>query len=151
MNAEAARSWLIKISLFITGANFAFFLIAPAIGYPLTFEQSMRLQEINLPVFLGYLGSAAHFIFRSSARTESNPSLRSNSLVALLVKGPVIIFGVATGSAIIAFGFTNRSGAQPGSGMSTDVLAAVLSAALGILAVTTSVAVSYLFSAERRN
>jgi len=49
------------------------------------------------------------------------------------------------------FGYSNRISAKAGSGMSLDVLASLLSAALGLLAVTTNVAASYFFAAEKRS
>lgn len=151
MTIHSARIWLIKVSLAITGLNFAFFLAAPALGYPLTFEQAVRLLEIVTPVFFGYLGSATYFLFGRSASDQNVALGGSKELVALLVKGPVYLFGVATVTAGIAFGYSNRSAAPGGSGMTVDILAGSISAALGLLAVTTNVIVSYLFaSGEQR-
>jgi hypothetical protein len=146
MTTDAARNWIVAASLGITAVDFVFFLLAPALGFPLTFDQAVRLLEIVLPVFMGYLGSATHFLFRippADAPAEVHPP---GGLLGLLVRGPIIVFGLATFAAIFAFGFSNRSMATAGSGMSLDALAGSLSAALGLLSVTTNVAVSYLFS-----
>lgn len=145
MDIEVARTWIVMATLAITGANFLFFFTAPTLGFPLTFEQAVRLLEIVLPVFFGYLGSATHFLFRTGRPTELAQASSSSKLLGLLVRGPVIIFGLATFSAIFAFGFSNRRGAAPGEGMSVDALAAALSATLGLLAVSTNIIVSYLF------
>jgi hypothetical protein len=147
MDTETGRNWITTASLALTAAHFMFFIIAPVVGYPLTFVQAMRLLEIVLPVFLGYLGSAAYFLF--SAGHASSPSARvSSQLLGLLVRGPVIVFGLASLSVIVAFGVSNSRYASRGSGMSIDMFAAAITGALGLLTVTTNVVVSYLFSAE---
>src|SRR5215469_14595645 len=128
MTVGAARKWLVVSSLAVTGAVFIFFLLAPALGFPLVFAQSLRVLEVALPVFLGYLGSAASFVFRSGSKADElafRPS--AASLVGLLIKGPMIVFGVALISVIVAFGVTNRRDAAPGSGISVDQLTAGIS------------------------
>ncbi len=148
MDTDNARSWVINASLLITAANFVFFFVAPAVGFPLTFDQAARLLEIVIPVFLGYLGSATHFLFRPYRPRAHRAPVHSSKLLGILVRGPVVVFGIATLAAIFAFGFSNRKSAPPGVGMGIDDLAGALAASLGLLAVTTSVAVSYLFSRE---
>lgn len=147
MNDEQARVWLIKTSLLFTSAAFSFFLLAPVFGYPLTWDQATRILQIILPVFLGYLGSASHFVF---VRKDSSASVsyrsRPGSLFPLLVQGPVWAFAVAIVAAVVAFGYSNRLKAPPGTGMSVDTLAIVVAAALGILAATTSLILARLFS-----
>jgi hypothetical protein len=97
------------------------------------------------PVFLGYLGSAVHFIFQRSV-----PDVPvQNEFLGILVKGPIIIYTVAVISALAAFGYSNRVGAEIGSGMSEDALSTTLSLSLGVLAVTTGVITSYLFVAPK--
>jgi len=146
MTKQAARIWLIKASLSITGVTFVFFLLSPALGYPLSFEQSIRLLEIVTPVFLGYLGSATTFLFGKETQMSDVTIRGPKELLQLLVKGPVYVFGIATLAAMVAFGYSNRTDALSGSGMSVDLLAGGISAALGLLAVTTNIIVSYLFS-----
>ena len=143
MDLKAARTWLVTASLVITAAEFTFFLVAPAIGFPLTFDQAIRLLEIVFPVFLGYLGSATHFVFRSQRRAIAFQG--ASSLFGLVVRGPIFIFGVAVAVALWAFGYSNRLAAVPGSGMSVDALAIVLSIALGLTTVSTNVVVAYIF------
>src|SRR5262249_9229487 len=58
MNQNTARTWLVNVSLVVTGAFVIFMTLGPAIGYPLEFQQALRLTEVVIPVFLGYLGSA---------------------------------------------------------------------------------------------
>jgi hypothetical protein len=150
MSIHVARKWLIYASLATTAAAFVFFLLAPVFGFPLTFDQAIRLLEILLPVFLGYLGTATHFILREP-ETPSRRSISSRGrgeLLTLLVRGPVIVFALATIAAIAAFGISNSASAEPGSGMSVDTLAVILTAVLGILTVSTNLLVASLFPSK---
>jgi hypothetical protein len=65
MTVDGARRWIIITSLVVTGLAFAFLVAAPPLGYPLGWDQSQRIIEILLPVFLGYLGTATHFVFHT--------------------------------------------------------------------------------------
>jgi hypothetical protein len=141
MSIDHARKWLILSSLVITGLQMVFLLLSPAIGYPLSYPKNLDLLQIVTPVFLGYLGAAAHFIFLNPP-----PEVHvQNRFLGMLVKGPVIIYALAAGSSFLAFGYANRSSALPGAGMSTDNLARALSLSLGVLAATTGVIAPYLF------
>ena len=143
MTVDESRSWLITSSLAITAAQMVFLITAPVVGYPLQYPKNLDLLQIVTPVFLGYLGAAAHFIFRNPA-----PEVHvQNKFLGLLVRGPLIIYVVVTGSALGAFGYANRPSAAPGTGMSVPNLATTLSLSLGLLAATTSVINSYLFAA----
>jgi hypothetical protein len=146
MNIDEARRFIIVASLFATGANFVFFVIAPAVGYPLTWRDVPRIFEIILPVFLGYLGSATHFLFRARHGSKDVQLKDPGGILGLLIRGPFAIFGVCTVALLAAFGYVNRSGAPDGSGMSVDELSHFFTALLGLLAVTTNAVVGYLFS-----
>jgi hypothetical protein len=141
MTADRARKWLILSSLIITGAQLIFLLIAPVMGFPLNYPKNLDLLQIVTPVFLGYLGSAAHFIFM----TPPPAVFANNQLLGILVKGPIIIYACAMIAAFGAFAYSNRAGATIGNGMSVDNLATAISISLGILAATTGVIISYLF------
>jgi hypothetical protein len=146
MTIDGARKSIIVTSLVATGLVFVFFLVAPPLGFPLEWDQGQRVIEILLPVFLGYLGTATHFLFHSN-KPQVLPTLElQNSLLGLLIKGPIWVFAIACAAILFAFGYSNRSTAPSGSGMSIDQLSWAFTAALGILAVTSSVAVAYLFS-----
>src|SRR6516164_4337019 len=88
--ANDARKWLILASLSMTACLFIFFLLAPTIGFPLTFSQARGLLEIVLPVFLGYLGSASHFVFSHRSRSQREQAAASQEMTILLIRGPVI-------------------------------------------------------------
>jgi len=133
-------------SLCTSGCLIVFFITAPALGYPLEFAQSLRILEIVLPVFLGYLGAGALYVFRSTSpddRMTFRPA--AAPLIGPLLKGPVAVFAVAAIALIVAFGMTNGKDAAPGSGISIDQFAAGMTTILGLLTVTTNVAVVYLF------
>lgn len=150
MTTNQARKWIIMSSLLATGSIFTFFVIAPSVGFPLEYHQAGRFIEILIPVFLGYLGSAANFVF-SSADTESkNTKLRNPTLVGLLVQGPIIVFSLVVMAALVGFGLSNRRGGPPSAGLSVNDLAVMITAALGLLTVTTNVAVSYLFAGHAK-
>ncbi|MCX5855596.1 MAG: hypothetical protein NTZ24_13680 [Deltaproteobacteria bacterium] len=142
MTANSARKWLIVSSLIITGGQMIFLLTAPAFSFPLAYPKNLELLQIVLPVFLGYLGSASHFIFQS----PTAPVRVKNQFLGLLVKGPIIIYVLAVLAAFGSFSYTNRIGADSGVGMSVDNLATALSLTLGLLAVTTGIVSSYLFA-----
>lgn len=150
MTADTARLWLISMSLGITGLVFVFFLVAPVTGYPLEWANSLRALEIVVPVFLGYLGTSAQFVFRNLAGAANHgiSPRASNRFLGLLTIGPVVVFLIAVSALVVAFGVSNRPTAPPNSGMNVDQFAAGITAALGLLTVTTNVAVSYLFSLD---
>src|SRR5262249_2871463 len=142
MTIDNARKWLITSSLAITGVQMVFLLVAPVIGFPLPYPKNLDLLQIVSPVFLGYLGSASHFIFQNAV-----PSVPvQNQYLGLLVKGPLVIYILAAGGSLGAFGYSNRVGSGIGAGMSIDNLGTALSLSLGVLAVTTGVVSSYLFA-----
>lgn len=145
MNIARARTWLITASLVITGAIFGFFLIAPSVGYPLTWEQATRLLQIVVPVFIGYVSSATYSLFAKEQVVES--ALTGNERdFSLLVYGPIGIFCVATVAALVSFGISNSSRAVPGSGMTVDTLGTFLSSGLALLTATTGVVITRIFS-----
>lgn len=147
MTISSARKFLILYSLVILGFQMVFLIASPSIGFPMEYPKNLHLIEIVSPVFLGYLGSAAHFVFQNPA-----PEVPvQNEFLGLLVKGPLIIYALAVATALGAFAYSNRVGAEIGSGMSEDALGTALSLALGVLAVTTGVITSYLFVTPKTN
>ncbi|MDB4963977.1 MAG: hypothetical protein JWP01_3976 [Myxococcales bacterium] len=147
MTRAEARQRLVQFSLAASAGALVFFTVAPALGYPLDYEQALRLLQIIIPAFSGYLGSATIFIFKGK-RSEPPLSEEQASLLGVLVKGPPLLFAVATGAVLVGFGLSNSSFASLGAGMRVDTLATVLSVLLGVLSLTTSVLVTYLFVAH---
>jgi hypothetical protein len=151
VSIEDARIWLIKASLSMTALTFIFFIIAPAVGYPLTFEQAIRQIEIVSPVFVGYLGSATVFTFSHTKIRQlelSGQSMQSN--LSLIVKGPIYVAALGIAVVLVAFGYSNRLDAPQGIGMTLDAFSAALAAVLSLLTVTTNAAVAYLFTVEKK-
>jgi hypothetical protein len=108
----------------------------------------MSILQIVLPVFLGYVGAATQFAFGS--QQAHAPEVHTNPMMNILVKGPIMVFGLALLGGVFAFGYSNRSDAPAGEGMRVDDLATVVTTALGLLAVSTNAIVAYLFSVERQ-
>ena len=145
MTVDQARRWIVLSSLILTGVFFVFFLIAPVSGYPLTYPQAFRLLQIVTPVFAGYLGAATRFIFGAQSAATN---VSSEPLLGIIARGAVIVFGLAIVAALGAFGWTNRTSAPAGIGMSIDTLATAFSLALGLLAVTTGIIVDGIFGRQ---
>jgi len=139
------QKWTVKISLLSVTAQILFFLVAPLLGFPMEQSQTIRILEIFLPVFLCYLSTATLVLFRSR-HSFLLMSTASKQFLSLLVRGPMIMFGVASCAAICAFWYSNRSSAPIGTGMSIDMLAAVMSLCLGILIISNNAIVAFLFS-----
>ena len=144
----AERKWLIIASLGATALTFLFFILAPAFGYPLTYEDAFGVVQIIVPVFTGYLGTAAQFAFANPGNADPAMNANVKPLVRLMVRGPVFVFLFIIVAVVIAFGVTNGEDAAPGSGMSVGLLSTVTTAGLALLAVTTNAAVAYLFVAQ---
>ncbi len=148
MTFDKARYWLVLTSFVTTGVVFIFFVVAPSTGFPLSFGQARGLLEIIVPVFVGYLASAAHYTFsRNMAKKRASNGV-SDKLTSIMIRGPIVVFIVACFVAIVTFGYSNRPSAPSGNGMSIESLAWVISGGLGLLSVTTNVAVTYLFSIQ---
>lgn len=148
MTGNEARQWLAGVSLAVTALLFVFCMIAPAFGYPLTFDQTPRLIEIVLPVFLGYLGSATLFLTQKPGNKDALRQHAGTNITKILVKGPVVVSGILIVVILFAFGYSNRASAAPGIGMNIDQLAASLAGVMGILTVTTNIIVSMVFNPQ---
>lgn len=152
MTIEQARGWLIRTSLAISFVILLFVIVAPGVlGFPLDADrgQDTRILQIILPVFVGYLASASHFVFSERGQTAADARpLSTNALT--LVKWPVIAWGILAVSMMAAFWYSNRPSGAPGSGWTVDKLAAYLTIGLSLLTATTNIAVNYLFAKERK-
>ena len=149
MTHEEARHWLISKSLLLTTVLFVFLVVAPFAGFPLDAKSNdpVHLLEILIPVFVGYLGSAAHFVFGSGGvQTSRGKKLSANAV--LLIKGPVLAWSIMSAAALITFGLSNRMGVPVGSGMTFQLLSGTLTVALSLLTATTNIAVAFLFKSE---
>jgi hypothetical protein len=150
MTIHRVRLVLVLISLGATAVLGAFLLVAPSIGYPLRFDQALRLLESVTPTFAGLLGSAT--IFLISGGTEGDPVIARSrmSLLSALAFGPIFVFATIVCAAFFAFYMSNRATAAVGTGMSVDNLAHAVAFGNGILAATTAAVAGWLFGQEKK-
>lgn len=149
MSVRSVRLWLVLVSLFATGALAAFLLVAPSMGYPLRFDQALRLLESVAPTFATLLGSATIFLIRTDPDTITRlPESRAGLLTALAF-GPIVVFAVILLAAFLAFDSSNSAMAPPGTGMTVDNLAHALAFGNGLLALTTTAIAGWLFEQEK--
>ena len=145
---DSDRIWIIKASLGLLGASFAFFVLArPIFGFPMLYEEVVRVLQIIFPVFVGYLGIAAAYV----SQKDSNPTAAELSvprLARLLLRGPIYLVAVCMLVLISAFWISNlpsAAQANPGGGMSLDNFCWFLSLLLGLLAASSGLIITRLF------
>jgi hypothetical protein len=70
--SQSARLAIVAYSLGITGTLMVFLLLAQPLHMRFNYanEENLRLIDIVLPTFLGYLGAASHFLFNSNRGRE---------------------------------------------------------------------------------
>ena len=120
MTRDGARLAIVAFSISMSGVLLVFFLLGPAFGMPFTpgANENLHLTQIVLPVFLGYLGSAVQFIFRSRQREAEMPA-EDQRLLFLLVNGPFVLFVIFNLSLFGSFYMRNQLG---GSGLTFEEL-----------------------------
>jgi hypothetical protein len=146
--AEKARIAVVAYSLGITGFLIVLLILAQPLGLRFDFgrEENLRLIDVILPTFFGYLGAASHFIFNANRgrEIEQNNAL----LLKLLIHGPFLIFIFSVGSLFFAHYVSHQplpSDAPRIDRMDFGTLSRYLSICLALLAATVSVVSSYLF------
>jgi hypothetical protein len=147
MNPAEARLWIVKASLVAYGLSFVFFVLAPALGYPMTYPDAINIVKIIVPVFAGYVGAAAVFVGTDSVVETSEPP---NKMLSILVKWPIAVFGLGMVALLVAFFLTNTA-QYTGNGMTPNTLSLFVSLLTALLAATTGAISSYLFKVERRS
>ncbi len=155
--AQAGRIAIVCYSLGITGCLMLFLLLAQPIGMRFDYlhEQNLRLIDVVLPTFLGYLGAASHFLFNANRGREVPPE--NVVLLRLLIHGPFVIFIIVVVALFVSYYISHRplTTDEPRvDQMSFESLSRYLSICLGLLAATVGVISSYLFGvspvAQRR-
>ena len=149
MTLRAARIWLIKWSIAITGALFLFFAAAPAIRYPLKYEDAFDILKIIVPLFVGYLSSGARYVV-GQPNDEGDQLAPNHELLTVLLKWPIWIFCACSIVLLSAFGYSN-SGRFTGDGMTPKTLSLFVSALLSVLAATTSMISVQLFREKSKS
>jgi hypothetical protein len=148
MTVAEARVWLVKSSFVATASLFVFFVLAPLFGYPLDGPQIWRVLQIVSPVFVGYLGAAAQYVFAQKTAHEPSAEIVASPLFALFIRWPIVVFAIMVTVLLIAFGLANRRVNPAPVHLGIEDLSTGLAVALGLLTVTTNVAVMRLFGQE---
>ena len=146
MTPTEARLWIIKASLVAYSSIFVFFVLAPALGYPITYADAINILKIIVPIFASYLGAAVLFIGTGGGGETDEAA---NKMLSLLVKWPIVIFGVGMVALLVGFPLSNRS-EYTGSGMTPNTLSLFVSLLTALLAATTGAISSFLFKVEKR-
>ena len=148
---RSARLSVVIYSLAITAFLMIFLALAQPLGLRFDYakQENLRLIDVLLPTFLGYLGSCAHFIFNSEPAREIDAERKS--LLTILVHAPFIIFGLFTAALFFTHYVTHRplpDDAPRVDPLTYDTLSRYLSLGLGLLAGTVGIISSYLFGTQ---
>jgi hypothetical protein len=135
---------MVSIVLFVSGL----YVGAATTRYPIDISQIGGLLKICLPTFFGYLGAAAHYIFRGGRRNDA----RRVPLLGTLLIGSFLVFYSICLSGIFAYYIIN-SPTLPGAKLNPNEmgvgdLETVLTLGMSFLSLTTNVIASYIFSKE---
>ena len=149
MDLDTARKTIIAFSFAALTLIFVFFVFAPIAGYPLEYADSWRFYTMFAPLFIGYLVNGVAYLFTDTPVPNVRPG--AESLLPYLVWGTIVVFTVASISALVAFGLSHRAAAPPGEGMSLDTLALWLSGALAILTAILGLIVSNIFAVPQNS
>lgn len=151
--AQSARLAVVIYSLVITGGLILFLILAQPIGMRFDFgrQENLRLIDVVIPTFLGYLGSASHFLFNSNRGREIEE--HNAGMLRLLIHGPFWIFIVTICALFYAHYVSHRplTTIEPRIDvMDFNTLSRYVSIALGLLAITVGVISGYLFGPPPR-
>src|SRR4051812_24438168 len=92
--SQAARIAVCLYSLSISGILIFLLILAQPLGLPFDYgkQENLRLMDIVLPTFLGYLGAASHFVFNGNRGRDVDD--RNAGMMMILIHGPFAIFGL---------------------------------------------------------
>lgn len=146
--AQNARLAIIVYSICIMGFLLIFLGLAQVIGMRFDYskQENLRLIDVVIPTFLGYLGSASQFIFRDS--TGRTVRKEKESLLKILVHAPFWIFILFVGSLFYIHYWTHLPTPVGGARVDPlqfDALSRYLALAIGILSATINVISANLF------
>lgn len=140
---RTARVTVIVLSLGLTVSFIVFFLIAPLVGYPLSITEAQELMNVVVPVFSGYLATAAACVFRKPDTTE--PELSPLTMFMLLATAAAFIVL----SVVLFWVFAHASKIpSPGVAMTYAMLKGYFLTILSIMTAVYALAIAYLFHAE---
>lgn len=147
--AQSARIAVVVYSLAISGGTILFLILAQPLGikgFDYHQEQNLRLIDVVLPTFFGYLGAASHFLFNSNNGRDVDE--KNALLLRILIHGPFVIFILAVCALFFTYHTTNQVLANDDprvAGLDFASLSRYLSICLALLAATVSILSSYLF------
>ncbi len=144
MTIGGLRKVIIWAMLALTGSTMLFFVLAPALDYPLEPDQGWAIAQVSVPVFVGYLGTATQFALLPERAADKEP----RPMLAMVVLGSLAIYAVGAVTILFAFWLTNRVAAPIDTGMSTKTLSTVLTSLLGVLTVVGNIAVAQMFKRQ---
>jgi hypothetical protein len=144
MTVHQARSTIAILSILSLGIVFAFFTMAPAMGFHSLQEDEWRIPQMVMPVFAGYLASASQFLFSDGNEKKLRP--RTAKLMRTLIYGGFGLFFFCSMILIGSYLISHSYSAAPGSGRSLEWLSSGFAIILSILAATTTIISNYLFA-----
>ena len=139
-----ARYFVTSSSILLLLGIMTVFALAPALGMPLSFDQSFQVVKQIAPVFIGYLGQCVYFIVRGTKK-KASLELEQANLLYLLAVSPFVIFALVFFAVIAAFLISNSASAVPGTGMSYPRFTDWVAMLLGLFTATISVLTTWLF------
>ena len=147
MDRKGGQRFAITSSISMLAICSAFLVFAPLTKYPLDFEQSMKIIQVIIPLFAGYLASASMGL--TSKNKPRNTKIDEN--IIYLMKGVFFLIVFMILSLFIVFGVANWPSdnlAYESIDFSFDSLSLMISLILGIHTATTTVIVGYLFGVQ---
>jgi hypothetical protein len=152
-SSQSARLAIVIYSLAITGSLIVFLLLAQPLGIRFDFgqEQNLRLIDIIIPTFLGYVGAASNFLFNAGKGREVDEG--NAQLLKILVHGPFLIFIAAVAALFYSYHVSHRPLAANEARVDVldfNALSRYLSVCLGLLAASVTVISNYLFGTDAR-
>lgn len=148
MTYDQARFRVILYSLILTGVLLPFFFLAPVFHFPLSSEQSQQSVSLILPVFLGYLGAGASYVFNQRREALPEQSVYDLRLLGLMINGIFVVFTLCFCALLFSFYMANRDTGLPGTGMDFPTFSNYLTAILSILTTVVGASVIYLFGVQ---
>ena len=152
MTIDGLRTWVVRWSFGCAGVTFLVFLLLPLplklFGVSMTWAQSWKFAQICLPVFAGYIASAAAFASGQSTSKAKAREIASDLLVQL-TKFAFYFYIVASVALLGVYIYSQRPSGEIGSGMSSEDFATWIAGILSFLTVTTNSLILMLFGRSK--
>lgn len=136
------RARIVLMSLGSSSVLFIFAVLAPILGYPIDYEKSIGIIKLLTPTFFGYVGAAANFAVADNPNTINKDG---HGLIWTVTFGPVLVFWVIVIASFGAYGLVGLNLTPRDLQFPYETLTTVLTIALSLLSVSTSIIVVGLF------